>query len=294
MKLDNLEVSFALYKRVSVLRDLGRRLTIQPGHDGDCPNCQDVSGFMYMFLLETESEHYEAGMLPMSSGGYGRFKITGWPCPLCNTEKIDQTQEKLAAASGLIGSEFDWSMDFYKGMKGKQDMIQLGKSLCQAVPLPTGFHTLYGDYGRGKSGMAKVVTAAMVNAGGNGMYRRAVDILEEIKNTFNLGGNEISPDFDYAKTEAGAIQKYKSAQLLVVDEVDRTSQKEWSTSTIFTILDHRYNLREKICTLVITNQHPDKLGEVFGYLASRMKDGYRIPAGGRELRGGVSVDEIPV
>ena len=73
MKLDNLEVSFALYRRVSVLRDLGRRLTIQPGHDGDCPNCQDVSGFMYMFLLETESEHYEPGMLPMSSGGYGRF-----------------------------------------------------------------------------------------------------------------------------------------------------------------------------------------------------------------------------
>ena len=37
-----------------------------------------------------------------------------------------------------------------------------------------------------------------------------------------------------------------------------------------------------------------KLGDAFGYLASRMKDGYRIPAGGRELRGGVNTDEIPV
>lgn len=287
MKLENnLEVSFALYKRVTTLQEYGRRLTVLPGYDGDCPNCQDAAGYMYLYLLETESEEYRPGMLQLANGKFAKCKITGWPCPICNKEKINQTQEKLANNSGLIGLEFDWSMDFYEGMVGKEGMLRLGKSLCEFAPLPTGFHTLHGEYGRGKSGMAKAVVAAMIKVGGNGMYRRAVDILEEIKNTFNnSNGHELPTDFDYSKTEAGAINKYKSAQLLVVDEVDRTSQKEWSTSTIFTILDHRYNLRDRVCTLVITNQHPDKLGDLFGYLASRMKDGYRIPVGGKELRG---------
>jgi DNA replication protein DnaC len=130
----------------------------------------------------------------------------------------------------------------------------------------------------------------MVKAGGNAMYRRAADILLEAKYTFggtslNQYGDEELREMDIAKSELGAIHKYQSAQLLVIDEVDRTSKKDWSASTIFTILDHRYNERDKLCTIVITNVHPDKLDPAFGYLASRMRDGYRVAVTGKELRG---------
>lgn len=276
MKLDNIEVSFALYQRVATLKQFAARHTIQPGQGGDCPNCHDQNGFMYLYELKEETDHYRPGMLPLKTGGYGRFAITGWPCPICNTEKINQTQEQLAKNSGLCGLEFDWKIDHCKKMKGKENMIKMARGLLKQIPMPSGFHTLYGNYGVGKSGLAKSVVAEMVKAGGHGVYRRAADILLEAKSTFSN---------DSKLTEDMIISRYKSVQLLVIDEVDRTSKSDWSTSTVFQILDHRYNERHKICTIVITNEHPDKLDPSFGYLASRMKDGYRIAVGGVDLRG---------
>ena len=283
MKLNDLEISFALYRRTTSLTEYGRRFTVQGGQGGDCENCHDQGGCMYLYLLETESDDWQPGMMQTKDGKYGKFKITGWPCPICNVEKINQAQEMLAKNCGLTGMEFEWSIDYCKGMGGKLKMIKMGKTLLKQIPLPSGFHTLHGGYGMGKSGLAKAMVAEMVKAGGNGMYRRAAEILLEARNTFSKV-DEL-PNNSFAKTEAGTIHKYKMAQLLVVDEVDRTSKKEWSTSTIFTILDHRYNERDKLCTIVITNEHPDKLEPSFGYLASRMKDGYRIAVGGKELRG---------
>lgn len=293
MQLNDMQVSFALYRRVMALSEYGRRYQIQRGHDGDCANCEDAYGFLYLYLLETESDEYEPGMLPIASTGkYGRFQVTGWPCPTCNTEKVDQTQENLAKNSGLSGLEFDWKVEYFKGMNGKSQLLTLGNNLVKQAPLPKGFCTVFGDYGMGKSGMAKAVVAEMVKVGGNAMYRRAADILLEARHTFTDVKSEDLPEVILAKSEAGAIHKYQSVQLLVVDEVDRTSKKEWSASTIFTILDHRYNQRDKLCTIIITNVHPDKLDSSYGYLASRMKDGYRCAVTGKELRG--NYDSIPI
>ena len=144
-------------------------------------------------------------------------------------------------------------------------------------PRPVGWYAVYGDYGVGKTGTLKSVVSACCRVLVNAKYVRAEDILREIRSTFH-GDNA-------DEAEEDILHKYGEYQLLAIDEVDRVSDKAWSRSTLFSLLDLRYNRRDRFATLVATNCDPNNMPEGFEYLQSRMQDGVRVEVTGKDLRG---------
>lgn len=72
--------------------------------------------------------------------------------------------------------------------------------------------------------------------------------------------------------------------LLAVDEVDRVSLTQWTSETIFRILDARYQSADRRATLLVSNTAPDAMKAEYAYLVSRMRSGQIIPLSGADMR----------
>jgi DNA replication protein DnaC len=161
-------------------------------------------------------------------------------------------------------------------MPGKEVALSSAHILLAMAPAPTGLTTLFGDYGRGKTGILKSLTAQFILAGVSARYCRAADLLGEIRSTYR-DGSEIS--------EEEIIALVGGIRFLAVDEVDRISATDWAMSTLMRILDTRYTRRALVATMIATNAQPDSMTAQWGYLQSRLRDGARIRVGGQDLRG---------
>ena len=61
-----------------------------------------------------------------------------------------------------------------------------------------------------------------------------IDLLERIKRTFNKTGAD----------EAEVLQIYKTVPLLVIDDIGKEPPTEWAISTVYNIINSRY---EEMC-----------------------------------------------
>ena len=161
-------------------------------------------------------------------------------------------------------------------MDSKIQALVKARAILAQVPRPTGWVIFYGAYGRGKSGLLKAVVAQCIVAGVPAMYLRAVDLLREVRSSYSE---------DNSLSESDIIERYGGCQVLAIDEIDRISSTAWAMSTLMAVMDMRYNRRATHATLMATNSDPDNMPAGFEYLASRMRDGDRVPVGGRDLRG---------
>jgi DNA replication protein DnaC len=104
---------------------------------------------------------------------------------------------------------------------------------------------LIGDRGPGKTQIATWWAAERVRAGKfAGWYRKTVDLISEIKVTWNAGGKSIG-------TEDDILKKYRSAAFLVLDEFHERGSSEWEARTLTNIIDHRYDSMR--ATVLIAN-----------------------------------------
>jgi hypothetical protein len=205
--------------------------------------------------------------------GWYKVERYGYPCPMCNSATQDGLITALRADCGLNEEELDWRLDYIDGMDGKENALTAARNMLSMTPEPRGLLTLFGSYGVGKSGIAKALVAAFVKAGVKAKYTRAAEILNQARQAMKGDG------------EDAMMWELSRYRFLVVDEVDRVTDSEYAMSTIFTLLDKRYNDRNRSATLLATNKFPDTMGKEWGYLMSRMEDGQRIPIGGDSLRG---------
>lgn len=201
-------------------------------------------------------------------------------CPACHPGHEAERVAFLLSESGLRPVEYGWTLAYGEGIEGKRQGIEAMAALVEEAPRPTGWVTLYGGYGVGKSGLLKATVAQFCHAGVAAAYRRAGDILSEAKATFSDDGEAQD------RSELAVKVRYGRYSFLAVDEIDRITMSEWSKSFIFSLLDERYNRRESQATAIATNKMPGQMGEAFLYLEDRMKDGQRLMMGGRSLRGG--------
>lgn len=241
---------------------------------GACQNCGGMGAIMLQF------ETLERGTgISMAFVGYERINVKGrtYPCPVCGTGDRLARQEFAWSISGLDSNERGWRVDYIRDMIGKENALSAAYNLLAQCPEPVGVITLFGDYGRGKTGLLKSLTAQFTLAGVTARYCRAADMLSEIRGTY---GENTSED-----TEQAILNRVGSVRFLAVDEVDRIPSTDWAMSTMMLILDTRYARRDRCATVIATNQHPDELGQQWGYLSSRLRDGVRVPIGGDDLRG---------
>ncbi|MHA2045368.1 MAG: DnaA ATPase domain-containing protein [Candidatus Thorarchaeota archaeon] len=242
------------------------------GGIGDCPNCGG-GGVIIVTVTPRFAVNSPAGNVTSIDGHWYRSENKSDPCPIC---KATPDIQELFEDSGISYTESSWTLDYIEGMPGKENALTAARVILAMSPRPAGVYTFFGDYGTGKTGILKSMTAALVKSHIKCKYIRAADYLSELRATYN--NNE-----DDEVTVSG---KYIRYQFLAIDEVDRISNTDWARSTLFALLDKRYEDRGRLATVLSTNQFPDSMGEDWKYLMSRMLDGLRVPVGGRSLRGG--------
>jgi len=102
-----------------------------------------------------------------------------------------------------------------------------------------------GTYGTGKTHLAVAIALHLIHQRIPCICRTFIDILGDIKNTF---------DSRREGAEQQMLDLYKDIPLLVIDDLGKELCTEWSMSTLYTILNDRYeNMRPTIITTNYNN-----------------------------------------
>lgn len=104
-----------------------------------------------------------------------------------------------------------------------------------------------GPPGTGKTHLAAAISNFLLSQGKPVICMTMIDLLERIKRTFNKTGAD----------EGEVLQVYKSVPLLVVDDIGKEPPTEWAISTVYNIINSRYEAY--LPTIITTNYAPDEL-----------------------------------
>lgn len=116
---------------------------------------------------------------------------------------------------------------------------------------------LIGNPGTGKTMISLIMYQALIKSGYTAHYESSTHFLKKIQDSFFES---------YVKFQR-EINRYQSAQLLIIDEVTEGSGKqgylaEWERKLLFTIINQRYE--NKRCTMVISNRDQHELIDRLG------------------------------
>lgn len=243
---------------------------------GACPNCQGMK-FIQFFICEKKGFE-NPGWKPFVVKGdkcHEIFDHLSFPCPVCQAQGSDYMTSRrnyLFSRSGLTQGEQNWKIEYLKDKDGKKYAYNYALQILATLPLTSGFALLYGDYGMGKSGVLKSIVAQAIWADIPARYISASELLREIRSTYG----------ESSQSEIGYVSELDTFRILAIDEVDAISDTSWAESTMRDIIDHRYARQSTLCTLFASNSPPARL---WGYLNSRLDDGYKLPVTGQYLRG---------
>ncbi len=104
-----------------------------------------------------------------------------------------------------------------------------------------------GTNGTGKTHLAGAIALHLIQEGRTVICKTSSDMLLDIKNTF---------DKEYIK-ESAVLEAYKSADLLIIDDLGKEQCTDWSMSILYSILNDRYEDMKP--TIITTNYGAEDL-----------------------------------
>ena len=114
--------------------------------------------------------------------------------------------------------------------KQKQTVLFIGNSFTENNNMPKG-----------------IFAPLCKKAGYNVIFKTADDLFREIKITFNDGGG----------ADSKVINRYKSCDLLIIDDLGQEQATEWTTSILYAIINDRYEAMKPI--IITTNFNESNL-----------------------------------
>ena len=126
---------------------------------------------------------------------------------------------------------------------------------------PDGWLLLMGPCGVGKTHLAVAAAAERQNRGDDIFFATVVDLLDQLRGTF-------SDDSPIA--HADLLQRIRTAQLLVLDDMGSERHTPFAEDKLFQIINYRYE--ERLPTIVTTSAFPAELDSMRPRIASRLFD----------------------
>lgn len=244
-----------------------------------CPNCNDTKTLWFQLVLAGPYSAPSGKMTDLftwDNDGWYIVEDHNYPCPCCVNR--DTLIHKYWADSGLEQQERDYTVTYCKGMDGKDLAVNMGLGIMAQIPLVTGWYTLHGSYGVGKSGILKALVSACIKAAIPAHYTTADGILRVIKDTYGADNNNLLDEQDL-------FNLYGNYRLLAIDEFDGINFNSlWTVNTLKSLLDMRSRRQGYCATVFASNLAPEQLHPSFGYLRSRLMEGNIVYMNGKDLR----------
>lgn len=253
------------------------------GVAGECENCGG-SGVLMVYEL---GEYHKTPVgkvkwfdLP-SSDNPNTPALSGWyeytmhirACPVCREGRY---REWLIENCGL-GEVDRLSLTSFRtdtpSTRDKDKAKRVISALLAKGGDASGFVTLYGGNGVGKSHLLKAAVWGFVNQTIRAEYYNLTDMIAHIAVRYQTAG---SVDVERV------IAEYRTVKVLAIDEVDKIKLTDWAKQTIFRLLDSRYNDSPFLLTMLALNVQPNDYE--MGYLTSRMSGGVFVEVGGADIR----------
>ena len=102
----------------------------------------------------------------------------------------------------------------------------------------------WGDRGNGKSHLCAAVANHLVSVGKPVLFLTMPDLLASLKQTLDLQANTEQESY------SGRMRSFKTAPVLILDDLGAESGSAWADGVLFEIIDYRY--RNRLPTMIAT------------------------------------------
>ena len=186
------------------------------------------------------------------------------PCPDCNVAQRWKVQALAAFASRSKLTQQQTFLNFRTTFNGQENpvLVQCLRAAERFAAQPEGrWLVIWGERGSGKSHLCAAVDNHLTQAGIPSLFITVPDLLAALRQAIDLQSNTEQESF------TGRMNIFKTATVLILDDLGAEQSSPWSESVLFEILDYRY--RNRLATMIATNVHPDEFDP---RIASRMQD----------------------
>jgi DNA replication protein DnaC len=186
------------------------------------------------------------------------------PCPQCSVAqmwKVDAIDSFSSRVGIAIRQTFTNFKTAFNGTEDERlvDCLQAAEDFANHPE--DHWLILWGDRGNGKSHLCAAVANHLINAHVPALFISMPDLLAALKQAMDLQANTEQESY------SGRMQLFKTAPVLVLDDLGAETGSNSSGGVMFEILDYRY--RNRLPTMIVTNC---ALDEFDPRIASRMQD----------------------
>src|ERR1039457_656133 len=172
--------------------------------------------------------------------------------------RIDRNRRAAAIPTRFACCTFDGYVATVEGQRRAHVAAKGFAETFDAVSQTGSSLLLSGKPGCGKTHLACAIANNLLDAGRTVIYTQVVELIRAIRDTWRR---------DSDRSETAVIEKYRSADLLILDEVGVQFGSEAERTQLFDILDGRY--RERRPTVIVSNLSGNALR---GCLGERLFD----------------------
>jgi len=159
-----------------------------------------------------------------------------FPCPICNKQTLDRL-------CGLNGKERAVRLEEIDTENRKGTATMKAAALKFAAS-PSGFLSLHGGNGTGKTMALMGIVNAVIEAGGEARYMTASELMAIMREIFD--NNSLESDYE-------RVRKLATVQVLCIDEVDKLRDTPYSREIQNELINLRYRQAHVLGTALAWN-----------------------------------------
>jgi DNA replication protein DnaC len=192
-----------------------------------------------------------------------------FPCPKCNREGIIR-------ASGLNPAERLISLDTIRtnARPGAAQMVKAAREFERGGF--TGFLSIYGGFGNGKTTTLKAIVNACIAAGIEARYMTMTEVMVYAREAFD---SQQAGDTDY-----GRIGRLATTRVLCIDELDKARVTDYAREVQTHLFDVRYRRAAELGTVVVWNGGINTVKDVLPWVVSRLSEHPMIENADKDYR----------